>query len=107
MQHQITHFGGRLGYLGMTSESVPTSSSLLEVLWRRRWTLGLTALVCVAGAGLFLALSTRVYSSSATVMIQQNAPKAFSESQGFQATSETFMQTQADVFRSTPVLARA
>jgi capsular exopolysaccharide synthesis family protein len=66
-----------------------------------------TVLACMSAAGVYLALSTRIYSATASVMIQQNGPKAFSENQGFQAVSETFLQTQADVFRSTPVLSRA
>src|SRR4051794_16365198 len=109
MQHQIQHFGGRSPYGLMIPDAagaVP-ATPLLLVLWRRRWTLALTALACVVAAGAYLALAPRVYTSAATVMIQQNGPKAFSESQGYQAGSETFMQTQADVFRSTPVLARA
>jgi capsular exopolysaccharide synthesis family protein len=80
---------------------------LLEVLWRRRWTLGLTVGFCALIAATYLAIGTKVYSASATVMIQQNAPRAYSEGQGFNAYSETFLQTQADVFRSTSVLNRA
>jgi succinoglycan biosynthesis transport protein ExoP len=98
----------------MYVEGTPSSSSsgsgsppLLEVLWRRRWTLLLTVFACVLAAGLYLVLGTKIYSATASVMIQQNGPKAFSESQGFAPMSETFMQTQADVFRSTAVLSRA
>src|SRR4051794_36308901 len=111
MQQLTRTFSGMAGQVGAYVEGASQTSSgsppLLEVLWRRRWTLGLTVLSCALLAGLYLVLGTRIYSSTATVMIQQNAPKAFSESQGFAAVSETFMQTQADVFRSTPVLTRA
>jgi capsular exopolysaccharide synthesis family protein len=62
--------------------------------------------VCLLLATTYLALCTRVYSASATLLIQQNAPHAFSETQNF-AFSETFLQTQADVFHSTSVLNRA
>jgi capsular exopolysaccharide synthesis family protein len=55
----------------------------------------------------YLGVGTKVYNASATVMIQQNAPRAYSDTQGFNAYSETFLQTQADVFRSTSVLNKA
>lgn len=69
--------------------------------------MALTVLACLACAGLYLAVATRVYSASATVVVQQNAPKAFSENQGFVAASETYLQTQADMMRSAPVIGRA
>jgi capsular exopolysaccharide synthesis family protein len=68
---------------------------------------GLSVALCALLAATYIALGTRVYRASATVMISQNAPRAYSERQGFNAYSETFLQTQADVFRSTSVLNRA
>src|SRR5947208_10172085 len=100
MQHLTRTFSGMAGQVGAYVEGTSAaggSPPLLEVLWRRRRTLVLTVIACALLAGLYLVLGTRIYSSSATVMVQQNAPKAFSESQGFAAGSETFMQTQADV----------
>jgi len=94
------------GYEGVASAPAQ-APVLLDVLWRRRWTFIVTSLVCVAGAGLYLALATPIYSASSAVMVQQNAPKALADGQSAGPLSETYLQTQADVMRSTPVLSRA
>ncbi|HEY7118513.1 MAG TPA: polysaccharide biosynthesis tyrosine autokinase [Tepidisphaeraceae bacterium] len=86
-----------------SSSSVP----LLQVLWRRRWTLLGVMVGCGLLAGLYLLCATRVYSASATVLIRQQAPRAFAQGPTFLTPSETYLPTQVDVFRSTPVLARA
>src|SRR5260221_13648793 len=88
--------------------SIPTpgaspSARLLEVLWRRRWTLALTACVCIAAAAIYLYAATPIYSSMSKVAISQNGPKPFSDAQGFVAQSDSYMQTQADIFQSTSV----
>src|SRR5258708_6403822 len=92
--------------------SIPTTikapwAPLLEVLWRRRWTLGLTVAVCLAAAAVYLYVATPIYGSTSKVAISQNGPKPFSDSQGFISQSDSYMQTQADVFQSTSVLAHA
>jgi capsular exopolysaccharide synthesis family protein len=107
MQQIVRGHGGGTGRFISSGETIATSPPLLEVLWRRRWTLGVTVGVCALIALTYLALGTKVYSASATVMIQQHAPRAYSENQGFNGYSETFLQTQADVFRSTSVLNKA
>jgi succinoglycan biosynthesis transport protein ExoP len=107
MQNFLTHRNVGGNPIGLLSQGTAAPASLIEVLWRRRWTLVLTVAILMLGAAIYLTAATRVYSSSSTVLIQQNTPKAFSENTGFVAPSETFLQTQADVFRSTPVLTRA
>src|SRR2546421_12386152 len=96
MQQLSRSFSGSAGHLGACVEGpvAPSSSSsppLLEVVWRRRWVVVVTVLGCMLAAGIYLALGTRIYSATASVMIQQNGPKAYSDSQGFQAVSETFL----------------
>src|SRR4051794_18795322 len=76
------------------------SASLLLALWRRKWTLLLTIFVCVGAASVYLLVATRVFSATATVMIDQNNVKAFSENHAFITQSDSYLQTQADVFRS-------
>ena len=79
---------------------------LVSVLWGRRWAFALTVLACLLAAGCYLLFATRVYRATATVFVQQNAPRAFSDSAGYAAPSDTFLQSQADVIQSTPVLSR-
>src|SRR5689334_13270581 len=99
MQQLTRTFSGMAGQVGAYIEGASPSASslaagsppLLEVLWRRRWTLALTVISCALLAGLYLALGTKIYISTASVMIQQNAPKAYSDAQGLAPVSETFM----------------
>lgn len=80
---------------------------LLAVLWRRRWTLLVTAFVCLMAAGVYLAFATRIYRASASLHVAQSGPKVFSDNQGFSAPSEGFLGTQASIVRSSAVLSRA
>src|SRR3712207_6975957 len=61
---------------------------------------------CLAGAAAFLLLATPTYRATSTIFIQQNAPRVFADAAAA-PVSDTYLQTQADVIRSTPVLVRA
>jgi succinoglycan biosynthesis transport protein ExoP len=89
-----------------TGQAVHTAP-LLEVLWRRRWILLATVAGCVLCAATYLYFATPVYSATSRVAVAQNAPRVFSESQGYVSQSENFLQTQADIFLSTSVLTKA
>jgi succinoglycan biosynthesis transport protein ExoP len=80
---------------------------LPEVLWRRRYCLmGCTA-VCLTLAAIYLVFATRIYSATARVVVEQNAPRALEESREVMPENDGFLQTQADVITSLPVLSRA
>jgi capsular exopolysaccharide synthesis family protein len=97
------------GHAGPGPESALATAtpSLLAVLWGRRWTFAFTVLFCVVGAGVYLIFATRVYRATSTLFVQQNAPRALGDGAAAPPQSETFLQTQADVIQSAPVLARA
>src|SRR6478672_11022935 len=81
---------------------------LLAVLVRRWRALAATVFVCLLGAAGFLAVATRTYRASATLYVQPAAARVFSEAAAAPAAvPDTYLQTQADVIRSTPVLVRA
>lgn len=96
-----------LRQINVPSQGSAPSPSLLEVMWRRRWVVALTALACVLLAATYLVMATPIFSSTSKVAISQNGPKPFSDNQGFISQSESYLQTQADIFQSTAVLARA
>ena len=83
------------------------AAPLLAVLWRRRWVLLPTVLICLLAAAAYLYTATPIFSSVSKVAIAQNGPRVFTETQGYVGQSENFMQTQADLFLSTAVLTRA
>lgn len=94
---------------GARDNPAAAAAPLLSVLLRRWRTFALTVLACLAGAALFLAVAQRVYRAGATIFVQQNGARLFAD--GAPAAdppiSDTYLQTQADVIRSTPVLLRA
>jgi succinoglycan biosynthesis transport protein ExoP len=96
-----------LGRAGSDFDLLSPSAPLLEVLWRRRWTLALTVLACLLLTAAYLAVATPIYSGTAKVFVQQYGPRIFSDSSGFFAQSDSYLQTQADVFQTMPVLERA
>ena len=106
LQKLLPARGLALGPVG-PGEAFVTAPPLLAVLVRRWRTMALTVLACVAGAAAFLALATRTYRASATIYIQPNPQRVFGDSAGAVPVPETYLQTQADVIRSTPVLVRA
>src|SRR5437016_1929999 len=80
---------------------------LVDVLWRRRWTVALTVLACMVAAALYLMVATPVYMATARVVVEQGPIKLYSDAQGAMPQSETFLQTEADTFQSGVVLRRA
>ncbi len=105
--HQISqydrHAPGRLANI----DAVGAAASLPAVLWRRRWIVCGAVLACVAAAGLYLLVSTSIFSASAKVLVEQTDADALGERRGPASQSETYVQTQADVFQSASVLKRA
>ncbi len=78
--------------------------ALLPVLWRRRWTLLLAVVICLAIAGLYLLKATRIYTAHSTIYLERQGVRIMSDSQAFEAKSDSFLYTQADVFKAEPIL---
>ncbi|HWE03258.1 MAG TPA: polysaccharide biosynthesis tyrosine autokinase [Tepidisphaeraceae bacterium] len=83
------------------------NASLLEALWRRRLTLAFTLALCLFVASVYLLCATRIFVAGAKVLLEQNAPAALNDNHNAFVPSETYVQTQADVFLSGPVVSRA
>lgn len=103
-------------FIGNEIEGVPPGSNrptpdsgsppLLLVLWRRRWVLALSILVCVLAAIAYLAIAVPVYRATAKLEVDEQSPKVFGEAGPTETTPE-FLQTQADLIQSATVLTRA
>ncbi|HZL38360.1 MAG TPA: Wzz/FepE/Etk N-terminal domain-containing protein [Tepidisphaeraceae bacterium] len=88
-------------------DSLSGPGPLLHVLWHRRLTVVAAVLACLFIAGVYLLFATPIYSSTAQLYIEGVAPKAFSDSTGPVEQSEGYLNSQAGLLQSTPVLARA
>ena len=87
--------------------SAQAGAPLLEVLWRRRWTVALTMTLCVVGAAVYLALATRVYRSTASLVVGDSTRFAAIDERRQTPHPENFIETQRDVLQSYAVLSRA
>jgi capsular exopolysaccharide synthesis family protein len=105
--HQLLHDNGNAPRANSSEALSAPAPLLLDVLWRRRWTLVFSLLGCLLAAGLYLLLATRVYVATARVIVDENGPKVFNAPQDRVEHSDNFLPTQTDVFLSTPVLSRA
>jgi succinoglycan biosynthesis transport protein ExoP len=76
-----------------------------NVLWRRRWTIGLAVGGCLFCAVISLLFAKRIYLADSRLYIEQNGPRVFSENptSGSQQ-SDTYLYAQAQAIQSIPVV---
>ncbi len=84
-----------------------SSAPLLEVLWRRRLTLIVTVFGFLVLTAAFLYVTAPTYRATARLSVREHAPRILNESRDFAAPSENFLETQATIAGSGPVLTRA
>jgi succinoglycan biosynthesis transport protein ExoP len=85
----------------------PTAPPLPEVLWRRGYVMLLCVAASLVSATIYLLMATRIYSATASVVVEQNVSQALGESREDRSNSEGMLETQVDVMQSIPVLRRA
>ncbi len=82
--------------------------NLLQIVWRRRGVAIITLAACLAVAGAYLALTTRIYTSTARLYVAQIQPPIASENLRMDDDhAATYLQTQSEVIRSRPVVNEA
>ncbi|MFW6107310.1 MAG: GumC family protein [bacterium] len=81
--------------------------SLLHVVWRRRWIVFLaTAAALAIGFG-YLSRATPQYTSTARVYVEKTGPKIITDTEGVMTQAFNYIYTQAELIKSTPILAAA
>ena len=99
----VAEFDSTVGSAAEAS-SVPP---LLTVLLRRWRAVGLTLLTSLVIAGVYLAVTPKVYRSAASIHVLPAGQSVMGEPQAAGHRSEGFVGSQASILRSTPVLTRA
>jgi polysaccharide biosynthesis transport protein len=80
----------------------------LQVAWRRRWTVLMTVLFCLAAAFVYVMKATPVYTSSSRIYVEQTGPQILGDANGLVAKqSDTYLHNQAALLKSTPILTSA
>jgi capsular exopolysaccharide synthesis family protein len=80
---------------------------LLQVLWRRRWTVLIVTAACLAASILYLLKATPVYTSASRLLVEQSGRKVLSDAEGVGNRSSNYLYTQAEVLTSQPILSSA
>jgi len=80
---------------------------LLQVFWDRRWIVALATALGLAGGFLYLKEATPLYTSTASLYVEQTGPRIITEYEGIMTQSKNYLFTQAELMKSTPILAAA
>jgi succinoglycan biosynthesis transport protein ExoP len=82
--------------------------SLIRALWQNRWIVLLSMALAMAVGLLCLSKATRIYTSTSKVYVEQTGPKIMTETEeGVMTRSTNYLHTQAELLKSTPILATA
>ena len=80
--------------------------SLMEVMLRQRWTILITVGIILTGTILYLLNATPIFTSKASLYVEQTGPKLIGEYDAVMTNSKNYLNTQGEVIRSTPILTK-
>ena len=84
------------------------SESLFEILWRRRWTVLVTAVLALVGGFLYLQRATPLYTSTSRIYVEQTGPQVFErDNSGMITRWDNYLYTQAERLKSGETLSAA
>ena len=82
------------------------SESLVQIIWRSRWIVLLATVAAIGAAFVYITKATPIYTSTSRVYVEQSGPKIITEmEEGFMTRSKNYLYTQAELLKSTPILA--
>lgn len=93
--------------IGTSSTVGIMSESLIQIIWRNRWTIFLTTIAALIIAFIYVLKATPIYSSTSRIYVEQSGPKILTEVEGVMTQSKNYLYTQAELLRSTPILSSA
>jgi capsular exopolysaccharide synthesis family protein len=80
--------------------------SMLETILRQRWTVLTVLGLFLVGTIIYLLRAVPIYTSSSSLYVEQTGPKLISEYEGVMTRSKNYLNTQAGIIKSTPILAK-
>ena len=89
---------------GTVTSEIP-EQGLLQIIWRRRWIVLLAVVVALAAGLIYLAKATPVFTSTSQLYVEQSGPRIITEQEGVMTQSKNYLYTQAELIRSTSILA--
>src|SRR5687768_100230 len=91
------------GQQATAATAVPLSSGgpygggnvgLLHVIWRRRWTVLLVTVACVAASIAYLLKATPIFTSTSRLYVEQGGPRILSDREGYVKQSDSYLYNQ-------------
>ena len=79
--------------------------SLIYIAIRHRWIILSTVVLSLIVAFVYLLKATPVYTSASRLYVEQSGPKIISEYEGVMTRSKNYLYTQAELIKSTPIIA--
>ena len=81
--------------------------SLFKIAWRGRWLIAASIVICLGMAFGYLFKATPIYTSTSRIYVEQSGPKIIQQAEGVMTQSKNYLYTQAELLKSTPILASA
>ncbi|MBN2183175.1 MAG: polysaccharide biosynthesis tyrosine autokinase [Sedimentisphaerales bacterium] len=102
-------FGNRNSNIiqGHTDNQMQDSFNLLPLLLiflRHRWTILLTTIAFLIVGFIYIMRTTPIFSSVSRLYVEQSGPKIINEFEGIMTQSSNYLQTQAELIKSTPIV---
>ena len=80
--------------------------SLIRIIWRSRLIVLITTLAALIAVLVYLIRTAPIYTSTSRIFVEQSGPKIISETEeGILTQSKNYLYTQAELLKSTPILA--
>jgi capsular exopolysaccharide synthesis family protein len=77
---------------------------LIFIVLRHRWTILCTTIVFIAVAFLYIIKATPIFTSASRLYVEQSGPKIINEYEGVMTQSNNYLNTQAELIKSTPII---
>lgn len=79
---------------------------ILQIALRYRWIILLTTVLFLIAAFIYILKATPIYTSVSRLYVEQSGPKIISEYEGVMTQSKNYLYTQAELIKSTPIIAK-
>ncbi|MHC4626034.1 MAG: GumC family protein [Planctomycetota bacterium] len=80
--------------------------SVTHIIWRNKWIVLVTTVAALGLAFVYLSNVTPTYTSTSSLYVEQKGPKIITETaDGLMTQSKNYLNTQAELLKSTPILA--
>jgi capsular exopolysaccharide synthesis family protein len=82
-----------------------SQETFVETVWRERWIVLAALVLSLAAAFMYLAQATPIFTGTSRIYIEQGGPEIVKGIESVTTQSKNYLYTQAELLKSTPVLA--